>query len=103
MVYSNLYSFSDLLTIFPFGKTKLRQLLLAGVLPVVQPEGHLRAAAAGALFSQMERSLISRKMNINCCKPYQNLLSVYFTDMMYNLKNEIYLLPSHPIVLPGYL
>ena len=36
MVYSNLYSFSDLLTIFPFGKTKLRQLLLAGVLPVVK-------------------------------------------------------------------
>ena len=34
MVYSNLYS--DLLTIFPFGKTKLRQLLLAGVLPVVK-------------------------------------------------------------------
>ena len=36
MVYSNLYSFSDLLTIFTFGKTKLRQLLLAGVLPVVK-------------------------------------------------------------------
>ena len=36
MVYSNLYSFSDLLTSFPFGKTKLRQLLLAGVLPVVK-------------------------------------------------------------------
>ena len=36
MVYSNLYSFSDLLTIFQFGKTKLRQLLLAGVLPVVK-------------------------------------------------------------------
>ena len=36
MVYSNLYSFSDLLTIFPFAKTKLRQLLLAGVLPVVK-------------------------------------------------------------------
>ena len=36
MVYSNLYSFSDLLTIFRFGKTKLRQLLLAGVLPVVK-------------------------------------------------------------------
>ena len=36
MVYSNLYSFSDLLTIFAFGKTKLRQLLLAGVLPVVK-------------------------------------------------------------------
>ena len=36
MVYSNLYSFSDLLTIFPFGKTKLRQLLLGGVLQVVK-------------------------------------------------------------------
>ena len=36
MVYNNLYSFSDLLTIFPFGKTKLRQLLHAGVLPVVK-------------------------------------------------------------------
>ena len=32
MVYNNLYSFSDLLTIFPFGKTKLH----AGVLPVVK-------------------------------------------------------------------
>lgn len=36
MVYNNLYSFSDLLNIFPFGKTKLRQLLHAGVLPVVK-------------------------------------------------------------------
>lgn len=36
MVYSNLYSFADLLHIFPFGKTKLRQLLNAGVLPVVK-------------------------------------------------------------------
>ena len=36
MVYNNLYSFSDLLTIFPFEKTKLRQLLHAGVLPVVK-------------------------------------------------------------------
>ena len=36
MVYSNLYSYSDLLTIFPVWKTKLRQLLLAGVLPVVK-------------------------------------------------------------------
>lgn len=36
MVYNNLYSFSDLLTIFPFRKTKLRQLLHAGVLPVVK-------------------------------------------------------------------
>lgn len=32
----NLYSFTDLLDIFPFGKTKLRQLLKAGVLPVVK-------------------------------------------------------------------
>ena len=36
MVDNNLYSFSDLLNIFPFGKTKLRQLLHAGVLPVVK-------------------------------------------------------------------
>ena len=36
MVYNNLYSFSDLLNIFPCGKTKLRQLLHAGVLPVVK-------------------------------------------------------------------
>ena len=36
MVYSNLYYFADLLHIFPFGKTKLRQLLNAGVLPVVK-------------------------------------------------------------------
>lgn len=28
--------YSDLLTIFPFGKTKLRQLLHAGALPVVK-------------------------------------------------------------------
>lgn len=33
---TRLYSFNDLLTIFPFGKTKLRQLLQAGVLPVVK-------------------------------------------------------------------
>ena len=33
---NKLYSFSDLLVIFPFGKTKLRQLLQAGVLPVVK-------------------------------------------------------------------
>lgn len=33
---TKLYSFNDLLTIFPFGKTKLRQLLQAGVLPVVK-------------------------------------------------------------------
>ncbi len=31
-----LYSFQDLLDIFPFGKTKLYQLLQAGVLPVVK-------------------------------------------------------------------
>lgn len=31
-----IYSCDDLLTIFPFGKTKLRQLLKAGVLPVVK-------------------------------------------------------------------
>lgn len=33
---TKLYSFSELLIIFPFGKTKLRQLLQAGVLPVVK-------------------------------------------------------------------
>lgn len=33
---AKLYSFNDLLLIFPFGKTKLRQLLQAGVLPVVK-------------------------------------------------------------------
>lgn len=31
-----LYSYSDLMTIFPFGKTKLNLLLQAGVLPVVK-------------------------------------------------------------------
>lgn len=36
MTIQRLYSFSDLLTIFPFGKTKLRQLLKAGVLPVIK-------------------------------------------------------------------
>lgn len=30
------YSQKDLLEIFPFGKTKLKQLLAAGVLPVVK-------------------------------------------------------------------
>ena len=44
MVYSNLYSFSDLLTIFPFGKTKLRQLLLAGVHD--SPQGFVRFCGA---------------------------------------------------------
>lgn len=33
---TKLYSFNDLLIIFPFKKTKLRQLLQAGVLPVVK-------------------------------------------------------------------
>lgn len=33
---TKLYSFSDLLEIFPFGKTKIRQLIDAGVLPVVK-------------------------------------------------------------------
>lgn len=33
---TRLYSFNDLLEIFPFKKTKLRQLLQAGVLPVVK-------------------------------------------------------------------
>lgn len=32
----NFYTFEDLLKIFPFGKTKLRQLLKAGALPVVK-------------------------------------------------------------------
>ena len=36
MIHNDLYSFSDLLRIFPFDKTKLRQLLNAGVLPVVK-------------------------------------------------------------------
>lgn len=36
MLYNNLYCFTDLLQIFPFGKTKLRKLLNAGVLPVVK-------------------------------------------------------------------
>lgn len=36
MTTQKLYSFSDLLIIFPFGKTKLRQLLKAGVLPVIK-------------------------------------------------------------------
>ena len=36
MIHNDLYSFSDLLRIVPFGKTKLRQLLNAGVLPVVK-------------------------------------------------------------------
>ena len=36
MEKQTLYSFSDLLGIFPFGKTKLRQLLKAGVLPVIK-------------------------------------------------------------------
>lgn len=36
MIHNDLYSFSDLLRIFPFGKTTLRQLLNAGVLPVVK-------------------------------------------------------------------
>ena len=36
MEKQTLYSFSDLLDIFPFGKTKLRQLLKAGVLPVIK-------------------------------------------------------------------
>jgi hypothetical protein len=36
MAQTALYSFQDLLEIFPFGKTKLRQLLNAGVLPVVK-------------------------------------------------------------------
>lgn len=35
-----IYDFSDLLTIFPFGRTKLRQLLQAGVLPVVKIGRH---------------------------------------------------------------
>ncbi len=33
---SEIYDFSDLLNILPFGETKLRQLLRAGVLPVVK-------------------------------------------------------------------
>lgn len=40
MTIEKLYSFSDLLNIFPFGKTKLRQLLKAGVLPVVKVGRH---------------------------------------------------------------
>ena len=36
MIHNDLYSFSDLLRIFPFGKTKVRQLLNAGALPVVK-------------------------------------------------------------------
>lgn len=36
MEIKQIYTFNDLLTIFPFGKTKLRQLLKAGVLPVVK-------------------------------------------------------------------
>lgn len=36
MKIQRLYSFTDLLEIFPFGKTKLRQLLKAGVLPVIK-------------------------------------------------------------------
>ena len=36
MEKQTLYSFSDLLDIFPFGKTKLRQLHKAGVLPVIK-------------------------------------------------------------------
>ena len=36
MTVQKLYSFSDLLDIFPFGKTKLRQLIKAGVLPVIK-------------------------------------------------------------------
>lgn len=36
MEKQKLYSFPDLLDIFPFGKTKLRQLLKAGVLPVIK-------------------------------------------------------------------
>lgn len=36
MKTQKLYSFADLLDIFPFGKTKLRQLVQAGVLPVVK-------------------------------------------------------------------
>ena len=36
MKKQSLYSFSDLLDIFPFGKTKLRQLIRAGAIPVVK-------------------------------------------------------------------
>jgi len=31
-----IYAYDDLLKIFPFGKTKLRQLLKSGILPVVK-------------------------------------------------------------------
>lgn len=33
---TKLYSLSDLLEIFPFGKTKIRQLIDAGVLPAIK-------------------------------------------------------------------
>lgn len=36
MTSKEFYSFSDLLEIFPFGKTKLRQLIKAGALPVIK-------------------------------------------------------------------
>ena len=50
MIHNDLYSFSDLLRIFPFGKTKLRQLLNAGVLPVAEKWFHIFQISIHHLF-----------------------------------------------------